>query len=127
MSGTTTLGFPYPELTDDPNGAAQIQALAEAVDTTITTNAAKIEVFTKSINPGSVNAQTGQDFDVLSIPSLLAGDYVFFVGGGIRSQILRTDAVCTTPGQITMHQFNTDDVAVNIGPVDIYLLIIHQS
>ena len=32
MSGTTTLGFPYPELTDDPNGAAQMQALAEAVD-----------------------------------------------------------------------------------------------
>ena len=31
--GTTTRGYPYPESSDPPDGAAQVQALAEAVDT----------------------------------------------------------------------------------------------
>ena len=31
--GTTTRGYPYPEGSDPPDGATQMQALAEAVDT----------------------------------------------------------------------------------------------
>lgn len=31
--GTTTRGYPYPEPSDPPDGAAQMQALAEAIDT----------------------------------------------------------------------------------------------
>jgi hypothetical protein len=33
MGTTTNYSLPYPELTDEPDGAAQIQALATAVDT----------------------------------------------------------------------------------------------
>ncbi len=35
MGTTTTYGWPYPELTDPPDGAGQIKALANAVDTTV--------------------------------------------------------------------------------------------
>lgn len=37
MQNTTNLNLPYPEPTDPPDGAAQIQALAEALDTQIHT------------------------------------------------------------------------------------------
>lgn len=49
MPTTPVYSFPYPALTDAPNGAAQIQALAEAVETriqslnsTVTTNVATL-------------------------------------------------------------------------------------
>lgn len=42
MTGTTTAyALPYPETTDPPDGAAQIKALAEAVDTVLATLATR--------------------------------------------------------------------------------------
>lgn len=50
MPTTPNFGFPYPGLSDAPNGPAQIQALAEAVDTTLATGLANVtmQVFTSS-------------------------------------------------------------------------------
>lgn len=35
MGNTTTYGWPYPELTDPPDGASQMKALANAIDATV--------------------------------------------------------------------------------------------
>ena len=42
MGVTPTYGFPYPALTDSPNGPAQIQALAEAVEADLVVTDANI-------------------------------------------------------------------------------------
>lgn len=50
MGVTPTYGFPYPALSDPPNGPAQIQALAEAVEADLTVTDANIA----TINANSV-------------------------------------------------------------------------
>ena len=62
MSGTTTLGFPYPELTDDPNGAAQMQALAEAVDTNFQWPATPATVWSTVMGTATVGPVSGTGF-----------------------------------------------------------------
>lgn len=43
MGVTPIYGFPYPALTDSPNGPAQIQALAQAVETRVKTNSDTVD------------------------------------------------------------------------------------
>lgn len=46
MAVTPIYGFPYPALTDSPNGPAQIQALAEAVEADLATTDANVAATT---------------------------------------------------------------------------------
>ena len=50
MSGSTpNYAFPYPSLTDSPDGASQIQALASAVDTTLAAQVAALQASISAI------------------------------------------------------------------------------
>lgn len=56
MGVTPIYGFPYPALTDSPNGPAQIQALAEAVEADLQTtdvNVAALQAVSQSLSSSS--------------------------------------------------------------------------
>lgn len=58
MATTTTYGWPKPALTDAPNGPAQIGALGDAIDSTLTT--AKVGYTPLAHNTGlTLSASTG--------------------------------------------------------------------
>jgi len=72
--GQTTRGYPYPEVeTDPPNGPDQIKALAEAVDTDLTSALAALPVPIVGGNP----AYTASGAAALDKPKLWAYHNIF--------------------------------------------------
>lgn len=59
MPNTPIYSFPYPALTDAPNGAAQIQALAQAVETTLNTQVSTLSANATTLaNPARAQLRT---------------------------------------------------------------------
>ncbi len=83
MGVTPTYGFPYPALSDPPNGPAQFQALAEAVEA---------DLIVTDANIATINAT--------------APTYMKFLGGTRRTSssgaINTTETVCTTTGAVAL-------------------------
>lgn len=102
MGLTPVYGFPYPALTDSPNGPAQIQALAEAVEADLQTTDANVTALTaagltyarfvggtqRSSDTGTI---TGETVFSTSGSLSLAASSVFLVRG-------RADFFTSVPG-----------------------------
>jgi hypothetical protein len=84
---TSPLGLPYPEPTDAPNGAAQIQALAQAVDAHMVATAPVRRVYTAGATWTKPAASTG-----------FLGVIVELQGGGGGSGGCATTAASQTSG-----------------------------
>jgi hypothetical protein len=68
MTATTTnYSFPYPELTDTPNGATQIQSLATAVDTALNNTTLKLTQLTADTS--AISSTTLVATHTITLPS----------------------------------------------------------
>lgn len=111
MSGTTTnFGWPYPTQTDPPDGATQIQQLAQAIDTYV-----KARTTTFQHNTGlSITASTGWG----------SMDYYWQVKFGmlfLRLQVTRTGASIVAPstGNILNSQLATINDSLYMPPTQV--------
>jgi hypothetical protein len=94
MSGSTpNYALPYPSLTDSPNGAAQIQALAAAADTALATAVAALAAQIAAINQPSYGIKataaglgnnTSMTPDASLAVSLNAGAGTYKINGYIK-------------------------------------------
>lgn len=138
MGVTPDLNLRFPELTDDPNGPAQIKNLADDVEAVFAGGQPvsgtlgevwRLDYAAVTINPADLPANTGQSLTV-TIAGLVVGDLCFFLGADTtnNSQIWRCrPPVCQVAGQITLGQFNPDTVSVDIPSSSFSFLVIHRS
>lgn len=80
MGTTSLLSLPYPESSDPPNGAAQIQALAEAVDGAIA-YVGQIRMMANNVTPTGWVACNGQALSRTTYADLFAAIGISFGGG----------------------------------------------
>lgn len=90
----------------------------------------RLEYVTDSLNLPSVAGHSSTTVTA-SIPSLAAGDLIFYLGrdagGGAQFKIEPESPVCTTPGEITLRAYNADAATADPGAIDYHFIVIHRS
>ena len=117
MGTTAKYGWPYPELTDPPDGPAQLKALAEGIENTLYPRSSLL-AFTRQVSRPPMN-QTGANIDftaaewprpVFTVPA--SGSFLLTTGCDLQNLNSATSTVYlrwrANPG--TIESFNGDDI-----------------
>jgi len=123
LGGTTASGLPYPSDTDPVQlGAANIKALADAIDR-------RFKIVAVSVDVPSTAAHTSMAPVTVAIPGLAVGDYCFWVGVGTAGPYHYWTAppLCAVAGQITLRGFNADSAVNDPTATNHYFMVIAHA